>query len=81
MKPFVWVTAFILAALFLAGAIFTAWDASRHADFLTNPESKIAVGWLVTGLIFVSLALRGWKAARRKPTARLGSNAKIDNGS
>jgi len=59
----------LLAALFLTGAVFTAWDALSQSNFLTSPQSKAAAGWLVTGLIFLSLGVRGWKAYRRKAKA------------
>ena len=58
------------APLILAGAVFTALDALTQVDFLTSPKSKVAAGWLVTGLIFLSLGLRGRKAYRRKPVSR-----------
>ena len=65
MKPFVWITALLLAAIFLAGAIFAAVDVMSHANFINDPELKIAAGWLITGLIFLSLGMRGWKNYRR----------------
>jgi hypothetical protein len=66
MKSFVWVAALLLAVIFLAGAAFTGLDVLTHADVLKNPELKIAAGWLVSGLLFLSLGVRGWKAHRRK---------------
>ena len=68
MKRFVWVTALLLAVIFLAGAAFTGLDVLTHANVLQNPELKIAAGWLVSGLLFLSLGVRGWKAHRRKVT-------------
>jgi hypothetical protein len=65
MKPFVWITAFFLSMPFLAGAAFTAYDVMGRADILTTPESKVAVGWLFTGLMFLGLGVRGWKSRRR----------------
>jgi hypothetical protein len=65
MKPFVWSTALGLALLFLAGAVLTAIDATSDPDFLTSPKTKIAAGWLATGLMFLSLGVRGWKYHRR----------------
>ena len=65
MKTFVWATALGLALLFLAGATLTAIDAMSDPDFLTSPKTKIAAGWLVTGLMFLSLGVRGWKSHRR----------------
>lgn len=66
MKPFVWVTALLLGLLFLAGAAFTAIDAINDANFVTSPKSKVAAGWLVTGLMFLSLGVRGWRSRRRR---------------
>jgi hypothetical protein len=66
MKPFVWVTALLLAVIFLVGAAFTGLDVLSHANVLQNPEMKVAAGWLVSGLLFLSLGVRGWKAHRRK---------------
>jgi uncharacterized PurR-regulated membrane protein YhhQ (DUF165 family) len=66
MKPFVWVTALLLASIFLAGAIFAAVDVLSRAHGLNDPELKVAAGWLVTGLIFLSLGMRGWKTHRRQ---------------
>lgn len=69
MKPFVWATALGLALLFLAGAALTAIDATSEPDFLTSPKTKVAAGWLVTGLMFLSLGVRGWKSHRRNISA------------
>ena len=66
MKPFVWVAALLLAVLFLIGAAFTGLDVLTHSDVLRNPELKIAAGWLVSGLLFLSLGVRGWKGHQRK---------------
>ena len=66
VKPFVWVTALLLAVIFLAGAAFTGLDVLSQANILQNAELKIAAGWLVSGLLFLSLGLHGWKAHRRK---------------
>ena len=66
MRPFVWITALLVAGIFLAGALFTGLDVLSHAEVLKNPELKIAAGWLVSGLLFLSLGVRGWKAHRRK---------------
>lgn len=71
MKPFVRYTASFLALFFLAGAGL-AWAELLHEnDLLTNPKVKPATGLLVTGLMFLGVALRGWRAARTRPTASL----------
>ena len=66
MKPFIWITALILACLFLAGTAFIAFDILGRPDILTNPESKILVGWLFPGLMFLGLGVRGWRAQRKR---------------
>lgn len=69
MKPFIWITALVLALLFLAGTAFITFDILGRPDILTNPESKIAVGWLFTGLMFLGLGVRGWRSQRKRQTA------------
>jgi len=69
MKPFVWVSALLLGLLFLAGAALTAIDAINDADFVTSPKSRAAAGWLVTGLMFFSLGVRGWRSRWRRMRA------------
>lgn len=69
MKLFIWITALVLALLFLAGTAFIAFDILGRPDILTNPESKIAVGWLFTGLMFLGLGVRGWRSQRKRQTA------------
>jgi hypothetical protein len=66
MKPFVWITALVLSLPFLGGAAFMAYDVMGRPDILTNPESKVAIGWLFTGLMFLAMGLHGWKSQRRK---------------
>jgi hypothetical protein len=60
MKPFGF-TALFLAILFLTGAGFAWFDVSTHGNILGNPELKFATGWLMTGLMFLALGLRGWR--------------------
>ena len=66
MKPFIWITALLLSMPFLGGAAFTAYDVLGSQDILTNPESKVAVGWLFTGLMFLAMGVRGWRSHLRK---------------
>jgi hypothetical protein len=66
MKPFIWITSLVLSLPFLGGAVFTAYDVLGHQEILKNPESKVAVGWLFTGLMFLAMGVRGWKSHRRK---------------
>jgi hypothetical protein len=66
MKPFIWRTALIFAFLFLTSTAFIAFDVLTKPDALTNPESKVAVGWLSTGLMFLGLGVRGWRAQRKR---------------
>ena len=66
MKPFIWVAALVLSLPFLGGAVFTAYDVLGRQDILNSPESKVAVGWLFTGLMFLGMGVRGWRSYRRK---------------
>ena len=66
MKPFIWITALLLSLPFLGGALFTAYDVLGRQENLINPESKVAVGWLFTGLMFLAMGVRGWRSHRRK---------------
>jgi hypothetical protein len=59
MKPFVRYTALFLAIVFLSGAAFVWFDVFTHDNVFTNPELKIAAGWLTTGLMLLALGLRG----------------------
>jgi hypothetical protein len=61
MKPFVRITAVILAVMFLFGAGLAWFDVLTHENILTNPELKAATGWLTTGLMLLALGLRGWR--------------------
>jgi len=65
MKPFVRITTVVLAVLFLLGAGLAWLDVLTHKNILTNPELKSATGWLMTGLMFLALALRGWRRRKR----------------
>jgi hypothetical protein len=68
MKPFVRFTALVLAILFLTGAGFAWFDVLSHEHILANPELKIASGWLMTGLMLLALAIRGWRRRRQQIT-------------
>jgi hypothetical protein len=68
MKPFVRVTALVLAVLFLLGASLAWFDVLTHENVLTNPELKIASGWLMTGFMLLALAVRGWRRRREQVT-------------
>jgi hypothetical protein len=61
MKPFVRYPALVLGVLFLTGAGFAWFDVFTHENILTNPELKIAGGWLMTGLMLLALGVRGWR--------------------
>jgi hypothetical protein len=68
MKPFVRYTALFLAIVFLSGAAFVWFDVFTHDNVFTNPELKIAAGWLTTGLMLLALGLRGRRrSAAPKP--------------
>lgn len=65
MKPFVRYTALFLAVIFLAGAALAWFELLHENDLLNNPKVKPATGLLVSGLMFLGVALRGWRAQRR----------------
>ena len=68
MKPFVRYTALFLALVFLTGAAFVWFDVFTHDNVFTNPELKIAAGWLMTGLMLLGLSVRGWRGRKRNAT-------------
>jgi ABC-type uncharacterized transport system permease subunit len=68
MKPFVRYTALFLAIVFLSGAAFVWFDVFTHDNVFTNPELKIAAGWLTTGLMLLGLSVRGWRGRKRNDT-------------
>ena len=65
MKPFVVYSALALAMLFLAGAALAGVELLQEGNWLTNPKLKPALGFLVTGLMFLAIGVRGWRARRR----------------
>jgi hypothetical protein len=74
MKPFVRFTALVMAMLFLFGAGLAWFDVLTHENILTNPELKPAGGWLLTGVMFGAMALRGWRkrSGRTAPSDQAG---------
>jgi len=66
MKPFVVYTALALAIIFLAGALLAGVEVLQEEHLLTNPKLKPALGFLVTGGMFLGIGLRGWRARRRQ---------------
>jgi hypothetical protein len=80
MKPFVRIAALSLAAMFLTGAGFAWFDVLTHENVLTNPELKIAGGWLMTGLMLLALGIRGWRRRREQTTAEKTHPAKQSSG-
>ena len=65
MKPFVVYSALALAILFLIGAAFAGTELLQEVNLLTNPKLKPALGFFVTGLMFLGIGVRGWRARRR----------------
>jgi len=65
MKPFVTYTALVFAVIFLAGALFAGVEVLQEGDLLANPKLKPALGFLVTGGMFLGIGLRGWRLRRR----------------
>jgi hypothetical protein len=72
MTSFVRYTALVLGMLFLSAAGLAWFDVLTHENVLTNPELKIASGWLMTGLMLLALGMRGWRR-RRERTAASGT--------
>jgi len=66
MKPFVSYTAIALAIIFLAGALLAGVEVLQEKNLLTNPKLKPALGFLVTGGMFLGIGLRGWRARQRR---------------
>jgi hypothetical protein len=66
MKPIVRFTILFFAVVFLGAAVFAWIDVLTHENILTNPELKFACGWLMTGLMFLGLGMRGWRWRRRQ---------------
>jgi hypothetical protein len=66
MKPIVRSTILLFATVFLGGAVFAWFDVLTHDNILTNPELKFATGWLMTGLMFLGLGMRGWRWRRHQ---------------
>lgn len=62
MKPLVRYTALIIAIIFLAGSGLAWFDLLQEGNLLSNPKVKPATGFVVTGLMFLGLALRGWRS-------------------
>jgi hypothetical protein len=65
MKSFVRVTSLLLAILFLTAAAFAWIDLLRHGDLLSDARLKPASAWLMTGLMFLAVGIRGWRRRRR----------------
>jgi hypothetical protein len=75
MKPIVRSTILLFAMVFLGGAVFAWFDVLTHDNILTNPELKFATGWLMTGLMFLGLGMRGWRW-RQKSSPAAGAEKK-----
>ena len=65
MKPFVTYTALAFSLVFLIGALFAGVEVLQEPNLLTNPKLKPALGFLVTGGMFLGIGLRGWRARRK----------------
>jgi hypothetical protein len=70
MKPYVVYAALTLAMLFLGGAALACADLLQAGNLLNNPKLKPALGFLVTGGLFLGIGLRGWRARRRSTVVR-----------
>ncbi|MSP37783.1 MAG: hypothetical protein EXR70_04765 [Deltaproteobacteria bacterium] len=65
MKPFVIYTALVLAIIFLAGALVAIIEVLQEPNLLANPKLKPALGFLVSGGMFLGIGLRGWRGRRK----------------
>jgi len=65
MKSLFLYTALALAILFLAAAALACLELLQEENPLTSPKLKPALGFLVSGLMFLGIALRGWRTRRR----------------
>lgn len=65
MKPVFTYTALAMAILFLAGALIAGVEVLQEENLLTNPKLKPALGFFVTGGMFLGIGLRGWRTRRR----------------
>jgi hypothetical protein len=62
-----------LAVLFVIGAVFASYDVLTHENIITNPLLRSASGWLVTGFIFLRIALRGQRRHRKRTTTEVST--------
>jgi hypothetical protein len=60
MKTYVRVTALILALVFIAAAAAAAVELWREGEILYNPRLKTAAGWLMSGMLFLAIGLKGF---------------------
>jgi hypothetical protein len=73
MKPFIVYSALGLAILFLGGALFAGAELLHEGNLLTNPKIKPALGFLVTGIMFLGIALRGLRSRKQANPSLLNS--------
>ena len=68
MKPIFRFVSLVMALLFLTGAAFAWTNLLGHENLLADPLLKTASGFLMTGLMFLALGLRGWRPRKRQGT-------------
>jgi hypothetical protein len=73
MKPFIVYSALVLAILFLGGALLAGAELLQEGNLLTNPKIKPALGFLVTGVMFLGIGLRGLRSRRQTNPSALNS--------
>jgi hypothetical protein len=66
VKPLVRVASLILAVLFLMAAAFAWIEILQHGDVLSDPRLKSSSAWLMSGLMFLPLGVRGWRPRQRR---------------
>ncbi len=70
MKPVFVYAALLLALVFLAGAAVAGVELLREGNSFTDPKVKPALGFLVTGMIFLGIGLRGLRSRKRRALPR-----------
>jgi hypothetical protein len=65
VKPFFIYSALALALVFLGGAALAGVELLHEGNIFTDPKIKPALGFLVTGMMFLGIAVRGLRSRKR----------------
>ena len=66
MKAFFIYSALALALVFLGGAALAGVELLHEGNIFTDPKVKPALGFLVTGIMFLGIAIRGLRSRKRR---------------